>query len=119
MPDVLISILDLSEHGIAAFLIVVAAGSGSRLAVRAEGLVPPDRPLLSWTLEALSAVPFAGTVIAAPPDAARRGSAGSPARGKVVAGGRRGPQSVRLAFEAGGVAGENVIVVHDAARPLS
>jgi 2-C-methyl-D-erythritol 4-phosphate cytidylyltransferase len=75
------------------------------------------RPVLSWTLEALSEVPFAGTVIAAPPD--RLDEVARIAEGrKVVPGGATRGQSVRLAFEAAGVAGENVIVVHDAARPF-
>jgi 2-C-methyl-D-erythritol 4-phosphate cytidylyltransferase len=100
-------------------LIVVAAGSGSRLG-RSEpkALVPLlGRPLLSWTLEALSTVAFAGTVIAAPPDRLdeiRRIAV----EGKVIPGGVTRAQSVRRAFEAGGVAGENLIVVHDAARPF-
>jgi 2-C-methyl-D-erythritol 4-phosphate cytidylyltransferase len=104
---------------VAAFLIVVAAGAGNRLGrPEPKALVPLlGRPLLSWTLEALSAVPFAGTVIAAPPDRldeVRRIAE----EGKVVPGGATRGQSVRRAFEAGGVAGENVIVIHDAARPF-
>jgi 2-C-methyl-D-erythritol 4-phosphate cytidylyltransferase len=103
----------------AAFLIVVAAGAGTRLGhSEPKALVPlRGRPLLSWTLEALSAVPFAGTVIAAPPDRLdeiRRIAV----EGKVIPGGATRAQSVRRAFEAGGVAGENLIVVHDAARPF-
>jgi 2-C-methyl-D-erythritol 4-phosphate cytidylyltransferase len=100
-------------------LIVVAAGSGSRLGrPEPKALVPIlGRPLLSWTLEALSPVPFAGTVIAAPPDRldeVRRIAV----EGKVIPGGATRAQSVRRAFEAVGVAGENLIVIHDAARPL-
>ena len=100
-------------------MIIAAAGSGSRLG-RSEpkALVPLlGRPLLSWTLEALSAIPFAGTVIAAPPDRIDE-VAGIAKETKVVPGGATRSESVRLAFEAGGVAGENVIVVHDAARPF-
>ena len=75
------------------------------------------RPLLSWTLEALSGIPFAGTVIAAPPDRVEE-VARIAGEGKVVPGGTTRSESVRLAFEAGGVAGDNVIVIHDAARPF-
>jgi 2-C-methyl-D-erythritol 4-phosphate cytidylyltransferase len=104
---------------VAAFLIIAAAGAGNRLGrTEPKALVPLlGRPLLSWTLEAFAAVPFAGKVIAAPPDRldeVRRIAVD----GKVVPGGATRAQSVRLAFEAGGVAGENVIVVHDAARPF-
>jgi 2-C-methyl-D-erythritol 4-phosphate cytidylyltransferase len=104
---------------VTAFLIVAAAGAGNRLGrsePKALALLH-GRPLLSWTLEALSEVPFAGRVIAAPPDRldeVRRIAVD----GKVIPGGATRAQSVRLAFEAGGVAGENVIVIHDAARPF-
>ena len=100
-------------------MIIAAAGSGSRLG-RSEpkALVPLwGRPLLSWTLEALSGIPFAGTVIAAPPDRVEE-VARIAGEGKVVPGGTTRSESVRLAFEAAGVAGDNVIVVHDAARPF-
>jgi 2-C-methyl-D-erythritol 4-phosphate cytidylyltransferase len=100
-------------------LIIAAAGSGSRLG-RSEpkALVAlRGRPLISWTLEALSGIPFAGTVIAAPPDRVEE-VARIAGEGKVVPGGTTRSESVRLAFEAGGVAGDNVIVVHDAARPF-
>jgi 2-C-methyl-D-erythritol 4-phosphate cytidylyltransferase len=56
-------------------------------------------------------------VIAAPPDRVEE-VARIAGEGKVVAGGSSRSESVRLAFEAGGVAGENIIVVHDAARPF-
>ena len=100
-------------------MILVAAGSGVRLGrPEPKAFVPlRGRPLLSWTLETLSTIPFAGRVIAAPPERleeARR-LAGE---GKVVAGGATRAESVRRAFEAAGVAGDNVIVVHDAARPF-
>lgn len=100
-------------------MIIAAAGSGSRLGrTEPKALVPLlGRPLLSWTLEALSGIPFAGTVIAAPPDRVEE-VARIVGEGKVVPGGTTRSESVRLAFEAGGVAGDNVIVVHDAARPF-
>jgi 2-C-methyl-D-erythritol 4-phosphate cytidylyltransferase len=56
-------------------------------------------------------------VIAAPPDRLEE-VARIAGQGKVVPGGATRSESVRLAFEAGGVAGESVIVVHDAARPF-
>ncbi len=51
-------------------LLIVAAGSGTRLG-RAEpkALVPlAGRPLLSWTLASLASAGFTRTVVAAPPD---------------------------------------------------
>jgi 2-C-methyl-D-erythritol 4-phosphate cytidylyltransferase len=101
-------------------LIVVAAGSGSRLG-RSEpkALVPLlDRPLLSWTLDSLSSVEFGGKVIAAPPGRVEevRRLAGEGA--KVVEGGATRSESVRRAFQACGVGGSNIVCIHDAARPF-
>jgi 2-C-methyl-D-erythritol 4-phosphate cytidylyltransferase len=101
-------------------LIVVAAGSGSRLG-RSEpkALVPLlDRPLLSWTLDSLSSVEFGGKVIAAPPGRVEevRRIAGEGA--KVVEGGATRSESVRRAFQACGVVGSNIVCIHDAARPF-
>lgn len=56
-------------------------------------------------------------MIAAPPDRLDE-VARIAGEGKVIPGGATRAQSVRVAFEAGGVAGENMIVVHDAARPF-
>jgi 2-C-methyl-D-erythritol 4-phosphate cytidylyltransferase len=104
----------------AAFLIVVAAGAGTRLG-RSEpkALVPVlGRPLLSWTLESLSSLTFGGRVIAAPPgrvDEVRK-LAGEGT--KVVEGGATRSESVRRAFQACGVGGESIICIHDAARPF-
>lgn len=104
----------------ASFLIIVAAGSGSRLGrPEPKALVPlHGRPLLSWTLEAFSSLPFAGTVIAAPvgriDDIRKLAGAGA----KVVEGGATRSASVRRAFQTCGAGGDNVICVHDAARPF-
>lgn len=84
-----------------------------------KALVPiHGRPLLSWTLEALSSLTFGGKVIAAPPgrlDEVRR-LAGEGA--KVVEGGATRSESVRRAFQACGVGGQSVVCIHDAARPF-
>ena len=103
-----------------AFMIVAAAGSGSRLG-RSEpkALVPlRGRPLISWTLEALSPLPFAGTVIAAPAGRLEevRSLAGDGV--KIVEGGPTRAESVRRAFQACGVGGGNLVCIHDAARPF-
>lgn len=104
----------------AAFLIVAAAGAGNRLG-RSEPkalVLLNGRPLLSWTLEALSTLSFAGTVVAAP--AGRldevRALVGEGAR--VIEGGSTRAGSVRRAFRACGVGGSSLICIHDAARPF-
>jgi len=101
-------------------LIVVAAGSGTRLGrPEPKALVPlMDRPLLSWTLDSLASLSFAGRVIAAPPgriDEVRK-LAGEGA--KVVEGGATRSESVRRAFQACGVGGSTIVCIHDAARPF-
>ena len=76
------------------------------------------RPILSWTLEAVSPIAFAGTVIAAPPGKLDeiRALAGEGAKG--IEGGETRAKSVRRAFRACGVGGGNLICIHDAARPF-
>lgn len=104
----------------AAFLIVAAAGSGSRLGrPEPKALVPLlGRPLLSWTLDALSPASFAGTVIAAPVGRLDEIRALAGAGAKVVEGGATRTASVRRAFQACGASGDTVICIHDAARPF-
>jgi 2-C-methyl-D-erythritol 4-phosphate cytidylyltransferase len=101
-------------------LIIVAAGSGSRLG-RAEpkALVPvAGRPLLSWTLDAFARVEFARTVVTAPPDRVAAFEKLVGARGRVVAGGDTRSASVRRGVEALAPAADDVVAVHDAARPF-
>ena len=106
--------------------IVVGAGRSSRmggtdkLAVEIAG-----RPLLAWTLAALTGAPEVGRVVVVVSEDRRAEVAGAtwlpPAVVEVVAGGPRRQESVHAGFaaldrhdpdEAG------VILVHDAARPL-
>ena len=76
------------------------------------------RPILSWTLEALSPIAFAGTVIAAPPGKLDEIQALVGEGAKVVEGGATRAGSVRRAFRACGVGGGHLICIHDAARPF-
>ncbi len=101
-------------------LVIVAAGSGTRLGrPEPKALVPlAGRAILSWTLEAFAPAGFSRTVVAAPP--ARLADferlAGGSAR--VVAGGQTRSASVRRGFAALGAADRDVVAVHDAARPF-
>jgi 2-C-methyl-D-erythritol 4-phosphate cytidylyltransferase len=76
------------------------------------------RPLLSWTLESLATANFDRTVVVAPPEEleAFRRLAGPGVA--VVAGGKTRSASVRRGFEALGAADDDLVAVHDAARPL-
>jgi 2-C-methyl-D-erythritol 4-phosphate cytidylyltransferase len=89
--------------------IIPAAGSGERLG--SDGpkafVVVGGRPLLDWSLDALSAV--CARVVVAVPEGLEEGL-------DRVRGGRVRSESVRLALAAAPEA--SVVVVHDAARPL-
>jgi 2-C-methyl-D-erythritol 4-phosphate cytidylyltransferase len=105
---------------VAAFLIVAAAGAGNRLG-RSEPkalVLLHGRPLLSWTLEALSSVPFAGTVVAAPAGRLDEVLALAGRGARVVEGGATRASSVRRAFRACGAVGSQLVCIHDAARPF-
>jgi 2-C-methyl-D-erythritol 4-phosphate cytidylyltransferase len=105
---------------VAALLLIVAAGSGSRLG-RAEpkAVVPlAGRPLLAWTLDAFAPVAFARTVVTAPSDRIADFEKLVGARGRVVAGGDTRSASVRRGLEALAPSSDDVVVVHDAARPF-
>jgi 2-C-methyl-D-erythritol 4-phosphate cytidylyltransferase len=95
--------------------VIAAAGSGQRLGAGGPKAFVElaGRPLLEWTLEALrEAASIAEVIVAAPP-----GSEGRISELGVVAvaGGEHRSESVARAIE---LAGEELIVVHDAARPL-
>lgn len=94
--------------------IVVAAGSGSRFGRAKQYERLGDRRVLDWALEAARAV-SEGVVLVVPPDSAGRREAGVEA---VVPGGSTRSESVRAGLAA--VPGEaDVVLVHDAARPLA
>jgi 2-C-methyl-D-erythritol 4-phosphate cytidylyltransferase len=96
-----------------AVALIVAAGRGERLgADRPKALVPlAGRPLLQWSIDALRAAAQIERIVLALPAGveAPEGTVG-------VLGGAVRSQSVRLALAAAGE-GE-VVLVHDAARPL-
>jgi 2-C-methyl-D-erythritol 4-phosphate cytidylyltransferase len=99
-----------------AVALIVAAGRGERLgAQRPKALVElAGRPLLQWSVDALRAVTAIGRIVVALPAgvAAPPGTIG-------VEGGAVRSQSVRLALAAAGSgAGADLVLVHDAARPL-
>jgi 2-C-methyl-D-erythritol 4-phosphate cytidylyltransferase len=105
---------------LATFLIIPAAGVGTRLG-RSEpkALVPvAGRPILAWTLDAVDSLSFRGVVVAAPPGRLADFESLVGERGQVVAGGLTRAASVRRAFESSSASPGDVVCVHDAARPL-
>jgi len=102
------------------FLIIAAAGSGTRLGGgQPKALVPLcGRPMIAWTLQAFSPVAFSGVVIAAPPGRVEEFAALAGSGVRVVAGGDRRTDSVRCGFEALAAGDSDLVCVHDAARPF-
>jgi 2-C-methyl-D-erythritol 4-phosphate cytidylyltransferase len=100
--------------------IVAAAGSGLRLgADLPKALVPlTGRPLVAWAVDALRAGGVAEIVVAVPADQRPAFAAALPADVLLVDGGASRTASVRACLDAA-TAGADVVLVHDAARPLT
>jgi 2-C-methyl-D-erythritol 4-phosphate cytidylyltransferase len=100
--------------------IVAAAGSGLRLgADRPKALVTlGGRALVSWAVDALRAGGVNDVVVAVPADQHAAFASVLPLDVRLVAGGETRTASVRAALEAAGD-GADVVLVHDAARPLT
>ncbi len=99
-----------------AVALIVAAGRGERLGSgRPKALVTlAGRPMLAWSIEALRNVAAVSEIVIALP----AGELGAAPAGTVgVAGGTTRSESVREALRAS--AGDDPVIVHDAARPLA
>jgi 2-C-methyl-D-erythritol 4-phosphate cytidylyltransferase len=105
---------------VANLLIIAAAGMGNRLG-RSEpkALVPLlGRPLISWTLDALAGLSFDSRRVAVPPGRENRFEAAIGGSAGIVTGGGTRSESVRRAFESLDARPEDLVCVHDAARPF-
>ena len=100
--------------------IVAAAGSGLRLgADRPKGLVPlGGRALVCWAVDTLRAGGVDDVVVAVPADEHPAFATVLPLDVRLVAGGETRTASVRAALAAVGDSAD-VVLVHDAARPLT
>jgi 2-C-methyl-D-erythritol 4-phosphate cytidylyltransferase len=96
-----------------AVALVVAAGRGERLgSERPKAFVMlAGRPMVEWSVAALSQVPAIGQIVVALPAGAT-----APAGTVGVSGGEQRSHSVRAALRA--ARDDDVVLVHDAARPL-
>jgi 2-C-methyl-D-erythritol 4-phosphate cytidylyltransferase len=95
-----------------AVALLVAAGRGERLGAPGPKafVMVAGRPLLEWSLDALrAAAGVSEVVVAVPPGVDYPGG---------VAGGESRSESVRNALAAVHADGDEVVLVHDAARPL-
>ena len=98
-----------------AVALVVAAGRGERLGSQGPKAFVSvgGRPMLEWSLDALRAAPGVGEIVVALPAGA------APPEGVTVAeGGETRSESVRNALAAVSDGSAEVVLVHDAARPL-
>ncbi len=93
--------------------LIVAAGSGERLgADRPKAFVQlAGRPMLQWSIDALSQAPSIERIVVAMPPGAQ-----APPGVQAVDGGAARSESVRRALTA--AADTELVLVHDAARPL-
>ena len=100
--------------------IVAAAGSGLRLgSERPKALVPlAGRPLVCWAVEALRAGGVADVVVAVPAAERTAFAAALPGDVVLVDGGSSRTASVRAALAVADPSAD-VVLVHDAARPLT
>lgn len=106
------------DSALPATAVLVAAGTGTRLGAGGPKALAElaGRPLVAWSLDALRAAGAIGPIIvAAPPDHVDELGALAPSA-RVVAGGETRSQSVR---EALALVETDLVVVHDAARPLA
>ncbi|TYP84816.1 2-C-methyl-D-erythritol 4-phosphate cytidylyltransferase [Blastococcus xanthinilyticus] len=105
-----------------AVAIVAAAGSGSRLgADLPKALVPlAGRPLVAWAVEGLLAGGVAEVLVTVPQDQRAAFAAVLPPEVRLVGGGVTRTASVRAGLAAlPADADADVVLVHDAARPLT
>ncbi|SNR39634.1 2-C-methyl-D-erythritol 4-phosphate cytidylyltransferase [Blastococcus mobilis] len=100
--------------------IVAAAGSGLRLgADLPKALVPlAGRPLVAWSVDALRAGGVAEIVVAVPAEQRAAFARALSADVRLVDGGASRTASVRAGLDAA-TAGADLVLVHDAARPLT
>jgi 2-C-methyl-D-erythritol 4-phosphate cytidylyltransferase len=105
---------------VAALLLIVAAGSGSRLGRdEPKALVTlAGRPILAWALDAFLPLSFARTVVTAPPERVDEFARVAGPVVRVVRGGVTRSDSVRRGVEALGASEGDIVAIHDAARPF-
>jgi len=99
--------------------VIVAGGSGSRSGGKKQWMPLAGRPVLDWSVEAFMAAGAGRIVIVVPADDVARAKAAYPAA-MVVAGGADRADSVKSGLQALAPAADegDVVMVHDAARPL-
>jgi 2-C-methyl-D-erythritol 4-phosphate cytidylyltransferase len=101
-------------------LVIVAAGRGTRLGHGAPKALVSLRgsPILEWALRAFEDVALDRVVVTAPPSHREELERIARGRALVVPGGATRSESVRVGFAAAQADDDDVVAVHDAARPF-
>ncbi|MDI7774516.1 bifunctional 2-C-methyl-D-erythritol 4-phosphate cytidylyltransferase/2-C-methyl-D-erythritol 2,4-cyclodiphosphate synthase [Asticcacaulis sp. EMRT-3] len=96
--------------------IIVAGGSGSRSGGKKQWMPLGGKPVLDWSVTAFAEA--GQIVIVVPPEDVARAEQAYGARVQVVAGGGQRADSVVNGLKALTAADEDLVMIHDAARPL-
>ena len=98
--------------------IIVAGGSGSRSGGRKQWMPLGGRAVLDWSVDAFAAAGAAQIVVVVPLDDVARAEAAYGDRAQVTAGGAQRAESVVNGLKALTAAADDIVMIHDAARPL-
>ncbi|CAL4867668.1 Bifunctional enzyme IspD/IspF [Asticcacaulis sp. MM231] len=98
--------------------IIVAGGSGSRSGGKKQWMLLGGRSVLDWSFAAFEEAGAAGIVIVVPPEDVTQSEIVYGARATIVAGGALRADSVVNGLHAISAGKDEVVLIHDAARPL-
>ncbi|MFT4077647.1 MAG: bifunctional 2-C-methyl-D-erythritol 4-phosphate cytidylyltransferase/2-C-methyl-D-erythritol 2,4-cyclodiphosphate synthase [Asticcacaulis sp.] len=98
--------------------IIVAGGSGSRSGGKKQWMPLGGRPVLDWSVTAFEAAGAARIVVVVPAEDFEQAHLAFGDRVRIVVGGAQRADSVVNGLKALGAAGNEIVLIHDAARPL-
>ncbi len=101
--------------------IIVAGGSGSRSGGKKQWMPLGGKPVLDWSVDAFEAAGAGHIVIVVPKEDVEHARSRYDGRALVIAGGDNRHESVReglFGLFTRDVAAEDIVMIHDAARPL-
>ncbi len=98
--------------------VIVAGGSGSRSGGRKQWMILGGRTVLDWSIAAFEAAGAAQIVVVVPAEDVAQAQAAYGGRVWIVAGGAQRADSVKGGLKALVTDGDDIVLIHDAARPL-
>ena len=98
--------------------IIVAGGSGSRSGGKKQWMLLAGRSVLDWSVSAFETSEATGIVIVVPPEDVTQAEIVYGERAKIVAGGAQRPDSVVNGLHGVNAGNDDIVLIHDAARPL-